>query len=75
MRAILRTADNLDFVVEIPKFTHLIRRPICRELRPGKPRQLEVMAIRQYEFYGNVFKDMTPIYKEVYHATERDENG
>lgn len=65
MKALLRTADELEAVIDIPKFTHEIHRPIVKQVRHGEIAGFTVTHVRIYSYYANRLSDDAPIYKEV----------
>lgn len=64
MKALIRTADKLEMIVEIGKFTMVYRRPIVEVTRRYESVEYKtVIAVRTYSYVGNKLDD-TPIYEE-----------
>lgn len=65
MKVLLRTADELECLVDVPKFTPEIRRPIIKEVRIKDTVGYTVTHIRIYFYHATRLVDDMPIYKEV----------
>lgn len=64
MRAILKTADGLEILTDIPKFSLEVKRPILQAFyKDGEKHGSTVVAVRLYDYVGNRLDD-TPIYEE-----------
>jgi len=65
MKVLLRTADELECLVDVPKFTPEVRRPIIKEMRYGETVSHTVTHIRIYFYHATRLVDDMPIYREV----------
>lgn len=65
MKALLRTADGLECLVEVPKFSMQVRRPVVKHYRQYEQESYTVTHVRIYYYLATRVADDMPIYEEV----------